>query len=83
MATDDGGGAEGRGAADAFRRKKFADIREKFRQLTERLEPELYGPDIAGALLLSGADTMIKVEGRDRCVKYLRDLADQVERSRT
>jgi len=32
-------------------------------------------------MLLTGVETMIKAEGRDRCVKYLRDLATQVEKT--
>jgi hypothetical protein len=73
MTNNDGGAA-------ALRAKNFAEIRERLRELTERLVPKLGGPDVAGALMLSGVDTMIESQGRERCVQYLRDLATQVER---
>jgi len=50
------------------------------RQLAEELGPELACPDVAGAMLFTGVDTMIKTEGRERCVKYLRDLATRVDK---
>jgi hypothetical protein len=63
----------------AHRATKFAAVREKMQQLAEGLGPQLAGPDVAGAFLLSGVDAMIKAEGRERCAKYLRDLATHVE----
>jgi hypothetical protein len=74
-----GGAAEGLDAAEALRQQKYYGLREKLQQLTERLGPELRGTDLAGALVVTGADTMIKLVGRERCVKYLRDLATHVE----
>ena len=88
VGDDDGGGAaEGRGASDALRRKKFADIREKLRQLTERLEPVIgrrspeiwncaHDPAEAPGLL----DAMSRAPAPARIEDLRRDIADRAAR---